>query len=91
MFLIILTDFGMDTTLKLRKNACKNAYLGVIFIPEKYVFRVCFESPFTRMISNLKYKWPVAPGPFIKAHKQKRETMINLPFWSDLFLVYGWI
>ena len=32
-----------------------------VFIPEKYVFiRVCFESPFTRMISNLKYKWP--PG-----------------------------
>ena len=27
---------------------------------EKYVFRVCFESPFMRMISSLKYKWP--PG-----------------------------
>ena len=39
-------------------NACKNAYLGSIFIPEKKknVFRVCFESPFTRMISSLKYK-----------------------------------
>ena len=36
----------------------KNVYLGSIFIPEKYVFRVCFESPFTRMISSLKYKWP---------------------------------
>ena len=30
------------------KNACKNAYLESIFIPEKYVFRVCFESPFMR-------------------------------------------
>ena len=49
---------GHDTQIK--KNACKNAYLGAIFIPEKYMFRVCFESPFTRMISNLKYKWP--PG-----------------------------
>ena len=49
---------GHDTQIK--KNACKNAYLGSIFIPEKYVFRVCFESPFTRMISGLKYKWP--PG-----------------------------
>ena len=45
---------------QIKKNACKNAYLGSIFIPEKYVFRVCFDSPFTRMISSLKYKWP--PG-----------------------------
>ena len=45
---------------KLRKTHAKNAYLGSIFLPEKYVFRVCFESPFTRMISSLKYKFP--PG-----------------------------
>ena len=43
-----------------KKNACKKAYLGFTFIPEKYVFRACFKSPFTRMISSLKYKWP--PG-----------------------------
>ena len=49
---------GHDAQIK--KNASKNAYLGSIFIPEKYVFRVCFENPFTRMISSLKYKWP--PG-----------------------------
>ena len=42
---------------QIEKNTCKNAYLGSIFIPEKYVFRVCFESPFTRMISSLKYNW----------------------------------
>ena len=53
-----MTNFGKDMTDKIKKNACKNAYLGSIFIPEKYVFRVCSESPFTRMISNLKYKWP---------------------------------
>ena len=53
-----ITNFGKDMMDWLKKNACKNAYLGSIFIPEKYVFRVCFESPFTRMISNLKYKWP---------------------------------
>ena len=47
---------GHDAQIK--KNACKNAYLGSVFIPEKYVFRVCFESPFMRMISSLKYKWP---------------------------------
>ena len=34
--------------------------LGSIFIPEKYMFRVCFKSPFTRMISSLKYKVPSA-------------------------------
>ena len=27
------------------EDACKNAYQGSIFIPEKYVFRVCFKSP----------------------------------------------
>ena len=43
---------------QIKKNACKNAYLGSIFIPEKCVFRACFESPFTRMISSLKYKCP---------------------------------
>ena len=47
---------GHDTQIK--KNACKNAYLGSIFINEKYMFRVCFESPFTRMISSLKHKCP---------------------------------
>ena len=30
---------------QIEKNACKKVYLGSIFIPEKYVFRVCFESP----------------------------------------------
>ena len=43
---------------QIKKNTCKNTYLGSIFIHEKYVLRVCFESPFTRMISSLKYKWP---------------------------------
>ena len=57
-----LTNFGKDMTdSQIKKNACKNAYLGSIFIPEKYVFRVCFASPFTRMISTLKYKWPPPP------------------------------
>ena len=43
---------------QIKKNACKYVYLGSIFIPVKYVFRVCFKSPFKRMISSLKYKWP---------------------------------
>ena len=36
----------------------KRVFRVAIFIPEKYVFRVCFESPFTRMISNLNNKCP---------------------------------
>ena len=44
---------------QIKRNACKNTYLGYIFIPEKYMFRVCFKSPFTRMISSLKYKCPL--------------------------------
>ena len=44
---------------KIKKNASKNAYLGSIFIPKKYVFRVSFESSFMRMISSLKYKYPL--------------------------------
>ena len=49
-------NFGKDMTGKLRKmkkikkNLCKNAYLGSIFIPEKYVIRVLFVSPWTSLI-----------------------------------------
>ena len=46
---------------QIKKKTCKIAYLGSIFIRGKYVLRVCFESPFTRMISSLKYKCP-PPG-----------------------------
>ena len=58
-FLVIVTNFGKD----IKKNACKNGYLGSISIPDKYMFRVCFESPFTKMISSLKYKWSPPPPP----------------------------
>ena len=30
---------------QVKENTCKNVHLGSIFIPEKYVFRGCFESP----------------------------------------------
>ena len=61
MFLVILTNFGKDMTDKLRKMHQREKHiLRSIFIPEKYVFRVYFESLFTRMISSLKYKCPRA-------------------------------
>ena len=46
---------------QVKKNTCKSMYLGSVFIPEKYVFRMCFECPFTRMISILRYKFPPPP------------------------------
>ena len=60
---------------QIKKNTCKNTYLGSIFIHEKYVFRVCFESPFTRMISSLKYKWPL--GIFTVAMVSSMEIAIS--------------
>ena len=64
VFFVILTYFGKDMTEKLRKNACKNAYLGSIFMHENFVFRVCFERPFTRMI-DIQPEIQVAPGDII--------------------------
>ena len=56
-----IDNFWKEHDGQIKKNTCKNMYLGCIFIPEKYVFRVCFESPFTRMISGPKYKSPPPP------------------------------
>ena len=60
VFLVMATNFGKDMThnyqKKKKKKKKKNMYLGSIFIPWKYMLRVCFESPFMRMISSLKYK-----------------------------------
>ena len=47
---------------QIKKNACKNAYLGFFFIPEKYVIRVLFESPWTSLIPLLPFEWPPPPG-----------------------------
>ena len=45
-------------TGKFKKNTCKNAYLGSIFIPEKYVIRVLFVSPWTSLIPPLAIRVP---------------------------------
>ena len=49
---------------QIKKNACKNAYLGSIFIPEKYAIRVLFVCPWTSLIPPLAIR--VAPGPKIR-------------------------
>ena len=48
---------GRDGQIK--KNACKKAYLGYIFIPEKYVIRVLFVCSWTSLIPPLAIR--VAP------------------------------
>ena len=50
--------FWKEHDRQIKKNACKNAYLGSIFIPEKYVMRVLFVSPWTSLISPLAIRVP---------------------------------
>ena len=58
-----------------RKNP---AYLGSLYPPPKtYVLRVCFESPFTRIISTPKYKW--FPG-LISMHYYSHE-FTDIIYW----------
>ena len=40
-----IDKFRKEYDRQIKKNACKNVYLGSIFIPEKYVIRVLFVSP----------------------------------------------
>ena len=58
MFFGHIDKFWKGHDGQIKKNACKNANVGSISIPDEYVFWVCFESPFTRMISSLEYKPP---------------------------------
>ena len=53
--------FWKEHDRKIKKNACKNTYLRSIFIPEKYVIRVHFVSPWTSLILPLAIR--VAPPP----------------------------
>ena len=46
-----IDKFWKEHDRQIKKNACKNAYLGSFFIPEKYVIRVLFVSPWTSLIT----------------------------------------
>ena len=70
---------------QIKKNACKNAYLGSIFIPEKYVIRVLFVCPWTSLIPPLAIR--VAPGmsldnigirPWTKAVEDRHGRLRNI-------------
>ena len=50
--------FWKEHDRKIKKNACKNVYLGSFFIPETYVIRVLFVSPWTSLIPLLPFEWP---------------------------------
>ena len=57
---------------QIKKNACKNAYLGSIFIPEKYVIRVLFVCPWTSLIPPLAIR--VAPLGDFYTHIYKKNS-----------------
>ena len=48
-----IDQFWKEHDRQIKKNACKNAYLGSIFVPENYVIRVLFVSPWTSLIPPL--------------------------------------
>ena len=56
-----IDKFWKEHNRQIKKNACKNAYLGSIFIPEKYVIRVLFVSPWTSLIPPLAIRVPPPP------------------------------
>ena len=53
-----IDKFWKEHDRQIKKNECKNAYLGCIFIPEKYVIRVLFVSPWTSLIPPLAIRVP---------------------------------
>ena len=53
-----IDKFWKEHDGQIKKNACQNAYLGSFFIPEKYVIRVLFVSPWTSLIPPLAIRVP---------------------------------
>ena len=62
VFLAMVSNFGEDVTDTFSKSTQKRVFIGSVFMPGKYVLCVCFKSPFTRMISSLKYTSAPPPG-----------------------------
>ena len=66
-----IDKFWKEHDRQIKKNACKNEYLGSFFIPEKYVIRVHFVSPWTSLIPPLAIRVPPPPG----TNLQKRHPL----------------
>ena len=92
VFLVTLTNFGKDIYAflhalflicplyngQIKNNACKKAYIyRVYFHTWKYVFRVYFESQFTRMSSVWNTS---APPDFNPPHDMENMPKIPIPF-----------
>ena len=63
---------------QIKKNVCKNAYLGSIFIPEKYVIRVLFGCPWTSLIPPFAIR--VAHGESVPFRTPNRLESFNQNF-----------
>ena len=89
-----IDKFWKEHDRQIKKNACKNAYLGSFFIPEKYVIRVLFVSPWTSLIPPLAIRVPPPPPPRGCALRMEHEfccllyvyTLYNLK-WSICFII----
>ena len=66
-----------------KKKTCKNAFLGSIFTPRKYVLGACFKCPFTSMISSLKIQVPPPLGGEI--HVRTKIFWTN-QYWTKMIL-----
>ena len=90
VFLVKLANFGKDMTDKLRKTHAKHVF-RVFFHAQKICVRVCFESPFTRMISSLKYKCPPPPPEFYVTYvmhsMQHNREQIALSYFEVWFFL----
>ena len=73
-----IDKFLKEHDREIKKNAYINAYLGSIFIPEKYVIRVLFVSPWTSLIPPLAIR--VAPG----------LSSLNFYVHNTVFFLGGW-
>ena len=64
-----MDKFWKEHDRQINKNACKNAYLGSIFIPEKYVIRLLFVSPWMSLIPPLAIRVP--PPRYVYSHRKR--------------------
>ena len=71
-----IDKFWKEHDRQIKKNACKNAYLGSFFIPEKYVIRVLFVSPWTSLIPPLAIR-VASPG---SEHSSNSASFAQLKF-----------
>ena len=78
-----IDKFWKEHDRQIKKNACKNAYLGSIFTPEKYVIRVLFMSPWTSLIPPLAIR--VTPPGSFRSWSFFENVILNEAVWCTIF------